>query len=67
MKQTKHSIESHRYELVHDERCRLYSLSTEVWRRPLADGFNMDDSAQRVSLGDFVSVQPRPEASNDLR
>jgi NAD(P)-dependent dehydrogenase (short-subunit alcohol dehydrogenase family) len=34
-------------------RCRLYRLSTEVWRWPLADGFNMDDPAVAVSVADL--------------
>src|SRR5882672_5068603 len=34
-------------------RCRLYRLSTEVWRWPLADGFNMDDPAYGVSVADL--------------
>src|ERR1700722_21024556 len=33
-------------------RCRLCRLSTEVWRWPLADGLNMDDPANRVSVAD---------------
>ena len=33
-------------------RCGLYRLSTEIWRWPLADGFNMDDPAYGMSLAD---------------
>ena len=34
-------------------RCRLYRLSTEVWRWPLANGFNMDDPAYGISVADL--------------
>ena len=53
MKQTKHSIKSHRYELVHGEDADFIALSAEVWRWPLADGFNMDDPVYGVSVADL--------------
>ena len=43
MKQTKHSIKSHRYELVHSEDADFIAYQWKFWRWPLADGFNMDD------------------------
>src|ERR1700722_11408623 len=33
--------------------CRLYRLSTDVWRWPLADGFKVDDPAYGVSVADL--------------
>src|SRR5580693_1563989 len=43
-------------------RCRLHRLSTEVWRWPLADGFNMDDPAYDVLVTDRSCKPAGPAA-----
>ena len=51
MKQTNHSIKSHRYELVHGEDADFIAYQRKFgW--PLADGFKVDDPAYGVSVAD---------------
>jgi hypothetical protein len=50
MKQIKHSIESHRYELVHGEDADFIAYQRKCGDGLLADGFNMDDPAHGVPV-----------------